>query len=250
MGADLDTSLAPLREVAGSDGDLIARVIALGSSHGGSLARSLRSVATNISARDRLAHDARAAASAGKLSMRLLACLGLGSAVLMPAWHSSSLGAVAVSAVGAALLSGIGTFWMRRLLPTAPPGDHPVAAGADLVAALVEGGIQVRQACDLALPPVTEMERAARQVRLGLSWSDALTRDARPDPCRLARALERDDVAEALRTLATVLRDERARRCEIEARRAPVLLVLPLTLCFLPAFGLIVAVPLLRGLAG
>jgi pilus assembly protein TadC len=83
-----------------------------------------------------------------------------------------------------------------------------------------------------------------------MAWADELAAGDDRDLSRLARILAHPDVVARLRALATALRDERTRACEIEARRAPVMLVLPLTLCFLPAFGLIMAVPLLGGLTG
>jgi pilus assembly protein TadC len=54
----------------------------------------------------------------------------------------------------------------------------------------------------------------------------------------------------SLRTFARSLRAAQARVFELETRRAPVLLVLPLTLCFLPAFALVMLGPLLHGVTG
>ena len=47
--------------------------------------------------------------------------------------------------------------------------------------------------------------------------------------------------------LAREARLDRRRRAEARARRVPVLLLFPLVLCVLPAFGLLTVVPLLVG---
>jgi len=54
-------------------------------------------------------------------------------------------------------------------------------------------------------------------------------------------------VGAALDRLATEARDHARRRAEERARRIPVLLLFPLVLCILPAFGLLTVAPLLAG---
>jgi pilus assembly protein TadC len=53
----------------------------------------------------------------------------------------------------------------------------------------------------------------------------------------------------ALRAFAEVRRREREDEFERAARRAPVLMVLPLTTCILPAYVLLAVGPILRGLS-
>lgn len=254
MGAGLATTIEPFTLVAGKDGSLVAHALASHTAHGGVPSRTLRAVAASIEARAKLLHEANAATSAGRLSARLLVGLGLTSAVLIPAWQHASLHAMAGSIAGAAFLGGLGTIWMRRLLPRPPDGDHLVAACADLVAALVDAGMPLRLSCETVLTPHgidrPELGRALRRVRLGMGWVESLARAPDPDLRRLSHALGQSDIGRTLRVVGRELRDERTRACEIEARRATVKLVLPLTLCFLPAFGLVMAVPLMRGLTG
>ena len=54
-------------------------------------------------------------------------------------------------------------------------------------------------------------------------------------------------LTEGLDRVAREARLERRRRAEERARRLPVLLLFPLVLCVLPAFGLLTVVPLLVG---
>jgi pilus assembly protein TadC len=49
--------------------------------------------------------------------------------------------------------------------------------------------------------------------------------------------------------LAATERDRVARAVEVAARRAPVMMVVPLTVCLLPAFICLAVVPFLRGVA-
>lgn len=256
LGADTTTALRALRAF-GADGASICRAITNHVDHGGSLAATLRSIGAVIEERDRLVHEARAASTAARLSGRLLAALAIGSVVLVGAWRGAPTGTVVMSSGAAAILAGCGTAWMRRLQPRVPSGDHPVAALADLVAALLDGGMSLGSALDTALGDGldADMTSVVRRVRLGMSWSAALERSRDPAVRSLAviswRALNAGlPVRAALTRLAADLREQRQRECTILARRAPVLLVLPLTLCFLPAFGLVMVAPLLRAVTG
>lgn len=256
LGADTTTVLMPL-SAFGADGAPICRAITSHVDHGGSLAVTLRSIATVIDQRDRLVHEARAASTPARLSGRLLVGLAIGSVALVSAWRGVPAGAVVMSSAAAAALAGCGTAWMRRLQPRVPAGDHPVASLADLVAALLDGGLSLRRGLEAALGdgPNHAMTEVVRRVRLGMSWSAALERSRDPAARSLAaicrRALDAGlPVRDALTRLAADLREQRQRECVIAARRSSVLLVLPLTLCFLPAFGLVMVVPLLRAVTG
>jgi hypothetical protein len=129
--------------------------------------------------------------------------------------------------------------------------DPPAAAIADLTAALLDGGLYPPGALDLACPFDLP---ARRLVRLGMSWTAALSRAADAELRRMSEILRTTDgsdgTARSLRLFARTLRDEQRRSCDAMTRRAPVLLVLPLTLCFLPAFGLVLVLPMIRGLSG
>lgn len=249
IGAPLAEVLEPL--AVWPDGRVIARAVAAHAAHGGSLVRTMLALADAAEGRERLAHDARMASSASKLSTRLLGALAITCALLVPTWSRAPL-PVSIASIGVAgALAGLGMAWMRRLVPRPPRTDPPAAAMAEVAAALLEGGLQPALAFDVACPPDAP---ARRSVRLGDGWAEALARSE--DPGLRALALVTREVshgarpAEPLRRFATELREEQRRRCETETRRAPVLLVLPLTTCFLPAFGIVVVVPMIPALWG
>lgn len=131
---------------------------------------------------------------------------------------------------------------------------------ADLLALAVAGGLTVPSALATAgrwTPgPVGEaLRRATEEIRMGRPTADALEDltavlggPARP-LVALLLASERYGVplGESLDRVAREARLERRRRAEERARRVPVLLLFPLVLCVLPAFGLLTVVPLLMG---
>ncbi len=135
-----------------------------------------------------------------------------------------------------------------------------VPEAADLLAMAVAGGLSVPLAVAVAgrwsPPPVgPALASADRQLAAGRSLVDVL--EDLPgelgDPVRpLVDVLlmsERYGVplAEGLDRVAREARLERRRHGEERARRVPVLLLFPLVLCILPAFGLLTVVPLLVG---
>lgn len=89
---------------------------------------------------------------------------------------------------------------------------------------------------------------------MGAAWPDAFACVDDPSLAALGTT-----ISSALRTgapletrllsFASALRGQVLRDFELRAKKAPVMLVLPLTLCFLPAFALVVVVPLLGGLS-
>ena len=256
LGADTPTAVRPLNAFD-IDGAAICRVIISHATHGGSLASSLRAVAADMEERDRLAHESRAASAAARLSGRLLGALAIGSLILISMWRGAPVGSVVTSSIAAGALAACGTAWMRRLQPDIPASDHPVAAVAELAAGLMTGGMSPGVALEVACAGqgVVGMGSVIRRVRLGMSWTASLALS--PDPAMrslgttLRRALDEGlPVRESLTRLAADLREQRRRQCALQARRAPVMLVLPLTLCFLPAFGLVMVVPLLRAVTG
>ena len=96
-----------------------------------------------------------------------------------------------------------------------------------------------------------------RQVGMGRPRRDALTyignRSGVRDLIRLAAAVTQAELVgaslgDALRMQAVDLRMARRQRAEQAARRAPVMMTLPLVGCFVPAMGLIVVTPTLINL--
>jgi len=187
--------------------------------------------------------------------------------------------AVASAAVAAYLAAGpraglavapavaFGAHRLLAALPTRADAERDRARAAavpllaDLVAACVAAGAPVDAALAAAAhavgPPLgDEVARAVRAARLGASaptaWAPLLGAE-RPPPVRaFARAVVRAEAGAApavlLRAVADDARAAARTAGEVAARRAGVLAVLPLGLCFLPAFVLVGVVPLVATL--
>ncbi|WP_067494653.1 type II secretion system F family protein [Actinoplanes sp. TFC3] len=137
--------------------------------------------------------------------------------------------------------------------------DLPLAA--DLLAAALRTGVPVDRGlaavADALRGPLGEsLDRVARALHLGAdppeAWSHLI--DV-PGTTRLVSAAVRSSVSGAafsgaLTRLADDLRADRAIAAEAAARRAGVLIVLPLGLCFLPAFMLAGLVPVVVAALG
>jgi Flp pilus assembly protein TadB len=132
--------------------------------------------------------------------------------------------------------------------------DLPLAA--DLLAAALRAGAPVDRAATavgtaIGGPLGVRLVRVGRALRLGAAPDEAwryLTDVAEAD--RVVRAAVRSSVSGAalagsLSRLADDLRSARATAADAAARRAGVLVVLPLGLCFLPAFVLAGLVPVI-----
>ena len=130
---------------------------------------------------------------------------------------------------------------------------------AEVAASALRGGTGLRTALDaLARCPPTgtneALDRAARLVRLGLPWAEALQRTSDAGLAELGRVLLRSDarglpLAQTLGDFAVAKREESARLLERAIRRAAILMVVPLVVCVLPAFVLLGLGPFIRGLA-
>jgi Flp pilus assembly protein TadB len=167
--------------------------------------------------------------------------------------------------IGVAVGFGVDRFLRRR-----PPADVRAAQrravadlplGADLLAAALRAGAPVDRAAaavaDALDGPLGErLERTARSLRLGAGPPEAWAHLAGvPGADRLIAAAVRSSasggaLAGALTRLADDLRADRSVAAEAAARRAGVLIVLPLGLCFLPAFLLAGLVPVVVALLG
>jgi pilus assembly protein TadC len=164
-------------------------------------------------------------------------------------------------AVGAVLDRGL-----RRLEPAAQrrqrlreAADLPLAA--DLLAVVLQSGTPVDRATFevarvLPGPLGDRLHRVARLLQLGAPADEAWAQLAPVSGAdRLVRAAVRSAehgaaLAGALRRLADDLRADRAIEVEAGGRRAGVLIVLPLGLCFLPAFILAGLVPVIVAVLG
>ncbi|MEU4419519.1 type II secretion system F family protein [Actinoplanes sp. NPDC024001] len=137
--------------------------------------------------------------------------------------------------------------------------DLPLAA--DLLAAALRAGAPVDRAAGavadaLGGPLGSRLQRVARSVRLGAGPTEAWGHLADVTGAeRLVAAAVRSHasggaLAGALERLAGDLRSDRSVAAEAAAQRAGVLIVLPLGLCFLPAFLLAGLVPVLVAVLG
>ncbi|WP_371687341.1 type II secretion system F family protein [Micromonospora sp. KC723] len=190
--------------------------------------------------------------------VRLVAGLaGLAVAVL--------LGGVPGCLVGA--LSGLAADrLLRRIEPPAArerrlreAADLPLAA--DLLAAALRAGAPVDRAVlavadTLGGPLAGRLGRVGRTLLLGGEPEEAWAHlGSAPGADRVVAAAQRSSrsgaaLAGALTRVADDLRADRATAAEAAARRAGVLIVLPLGLCFLPAFILAGLVPVIVAVLG
>ncbi|MEJ3749758.1 type II secretion system F family protein [Actinomycetes bacterium KLBMP 9797] len=190
--------------------------------------------------------------------VRLAAGLsGLAVGVLLGGWWGAAIGCV-VAVAADRLLRRLepAEVRARRLREVA---DLPIAA--DLVAAGLRAGAPVDRACAAVAEAVggplgERLARVARSLRLGAEPAEAW-RHLTPVPGaeRMVSAAVRSSasgaaLAGALTRLADDLRADRSVAAEAAARRAGVLIVLPLGLCFLPAFILAGLVPVIVAVLG
>jgi Flp pilus assembly protein TadB len=142
-------------------------------------------------------------------------------------------------------------------VPRPPPADGAAAVADDLAAALAGGiglvpalhAVAARPPADLA----NALRRATCRARLGDPWVDALAREggalvglagvlARSSSLGIPAAGPLREWARARR--AAVLTEHRR-----ALQRAPVLMVVPLTVCVLPSFALLAFGPFVLGAA-
>jgi pilus assembly protein TadC len=137
--------------------------------------------------------------------------------------------------------------------------DLPLCA--DLLAAALRGGAPVDRAAEavadaLGGPLGERLARTARSLRLGAGPAEAWAHVSDVGGAeRIVAAAIRSSasggaLAGALFRLADDLRADRSVAAEAAARRAGVLIVLPLGLCFLPAFVLAGLVPVVVAVLG
>ena len=189
---------------------------------------------------------------------RALAILsGAAVALLVGGWSSVPVGVAVAYAVDRVL---------RRMEPAAvraerlrAVADLPLAA--DLLAAALRAGAPVDRAASavgdaLGGPLGERLERTARSLRLGGTSSEAWAHleDVAGARRLVASAVRSSSsggaLAAALTRLADDLRSDRSVAAQAAAQRAGVLIVLPLGLCFLPAFVLAGLVPVIVAVLG
>lgn len=187
--------------------------------------------------------------------------VGLGGAALAPGGPLPRLIAGVCLSGSAVLVVGPGLRWATR--PRGEPVDPPgLAALLDLFAACLSSGLPVVDALQESAaatrgPAGDVLAAAAVGLRAGRSgrsaWDSALGSAPSPALRALARACVRAEdggtpVEGVAALLAVDLREAAAARAQSAAARAGVLAVLPLGLCFLPAYLLLGVVPAVLGL--
>ena len=240
LGASIQDALEPLRSLP--HGELIARSIA--ASVGADPCAAIDRLVASIETVERLGHEQRSAALPSKLSARLLGVLALAAlAVTALAGVRPSAGPLVLAGV----LAGAGTWWMARLRA----GSHPAggfASDVDALAALFASGVPIGGALEAVGGP--EFEKPVRLARLGAGWARACEGRMRTLGRLLERMTRSGSVrARDLHALAEHIREADRRETELRMKRMPVMLVLPLCLCFLPAFVLMIGEPMLRAVA-
>ncbi|WP_249713954.1 type II secretion system F family protein [Rhizomonospora bruguierae] len=182
---------------------------------------------------------------------------GIAAALLIGGW---------IGAAGGVIVAGLANRQLQRLEPAVAraerlraEGDLPLAA--DLLAAALRSGAPTGRAVEavaVALdgPLGVRLARVGRALRLGATADEAWAYLAPVAGAeRIIRAAVRSSdsgaaLAGALSRLADDLRAGRGAAAEARARRAAVLIVLPLGLCFLPAFVLAGLLPVIVAILG
>jgi pilus assembly protein TadC len=190
---------------------------------------------------------------------RLLMAAGVGVGVAGLIWTWWGL----IAGAGAAVVAE----WLLRRQEPAPLKRERLAAaadlplGADLLAAALRAGAPLDRAAGavaeaLGGPLGERLQRTARSLRLGAGPAEAwahlagVTGAERLIAAAVRSSASGGSLAGALGRLADDLRADRALAAEAAAQRAGVLIVLPLGLCFLPAFLLAGLVPVLIAVLG
>ena len=237
--------------------DHLAAAFSLHQTHGMDLARWLDEAADELDESAAAAASVRAASAGAVLSGRLVAGLPLLFVPLSPVSRAVFVDAVGMSILlGGIALAVAGLRWIGRLMPQPPPTD-PAAVFCGSAAALLDAGLPLPLAlacaCDELASEAPSLSDARRLVRLGWTWEDAL------DRCgggfgsvarSIAHAREHGlRIAPVLRSLKRNRRADGLRDFDRRLKRAPVLMVVPLTCCVLPAYGLLGLAPFLRSMS-
>lgn len=206
----------------------------------------------DTAAAGRAAHGATAGAA---LSGRMVAGLPLLFVPLTPMARAPLTDAVGLTmlATGVALALA-GLRWIDRLLPRPPEADK-VADLCVWMSAMLRAGLSVTAALKAAsIQPgaPASLVRARRLVDLGYTWTDALG-VAAGECAAVAGSIRRAQrfglpLADGLDGLAAARRADQKRSFEEKIKRAPVLMVVPLTCCILPAYALLALGPFLRSM--
>lgn len=261
VAAGVKLGLEPATAVAAAAGaashhDPLSSIFAVHAELGGDIAGSLDELAARRQQWDESSSGATAQAAGTRLSARMISLLPLVFVAFAPGPKLPFGDPLAMTTmfVGICLVLG-GSVWMAKLLPASPAPDLAATVAGSMAAVLRGGAVP-----DQILRLMAERDAggplgsAFGRVNLGLTWEEALETSDDEGLGALGKTLaaSRSSGAPVVASLGAFAA-ERERgsilRFEAEARRAPVRMVLPLTLCMLPAFLLLGAGPLVRGLS-
>jgi Flp pilus assembly protein TadB len=259
LGAPAEEALEILVPELGEEGPTVAALVTVHVRLGGDAAALLEEAATAADDRRAATESAAAAASGARLSGRMVASLPFALLLLSPASRAPLFDAPGLALIAVGLgLGGVGLWWMGRIVPSPEGLGDPCAALATLMAGVCEAGtspgaaLEVIAGC-VGAPLGEDLDRARRLASLGATWPEALRR-ADAGLADLAAVIQRATISGApvaapLRSLAASRRLQAARDFEARLRRAPVVMVVPLTLCVLPSFAVLGLAPFLRGVS-
>lgn len=259
LGADAGRALQALEPSLGADVRVLACLFEVHGRLGGDLASMVDRLAGAADERAEAVAAGKASGAGALLSGRIVAGLPALLLPLAPLAQSPLLDALGVFMVLAGgALAIVGMTWVGRLVPVPPTTDPDGVIVAEVLACALDGGASLYSALHVAGEHVPgEVGRllldARRIVRLGMSWPDALDRmpngslRAISGELRLAMKLG-TPVSAALRRWSNSQRSEARRAFDAAMRRAPVLMVVPLSICVLPAYALLGLGPYVRGL--
>ena len=259
LGDSTVGSLSPLRDAFGSDHGSLVTLVELASDMGGDASLMLERLARVIERRDHFSAAGRSAGAGAVLSARMVAGLPLAFLPLTPVARAPLFDAIGIVILIVGIsLAGAGMLWIDRVVPRPSIADDLAAGAAEVIAALVDGGVSVsscleRIAATDASEATTELRAAARRVALGATWARALALSSDDGLRDLGTTMERAGhmglpIGDALVALAERRRARIHHEFEAATKRAPVAMVVPLVLCVLPSFGLLALAPFLRGL--
>ncbi len=246
---------------AGESPDLetLACIVSTHQRCGGDLAAMIDALGDDIETRSQHAADAAAAVSGMRLSARMVASLPIVFFLLMPLSRRGVGGMPGAALLLLGLgLAGAGFVWMSKLVPVPGREVHPARMTAVTMACAVRGGCSPQ----IVLAAIAKgasgahgaaLTEARQRTALGSTWGRSLERSDDLGLSRIGSVLRSSTelgapCAGALRALADSMAADEQRRFQTEIRKAPVKMVLPLTVCVLPSFGLLGAGPMLRGL--
>ena len=257
IGLNLPRALSLWKDDFGSAAAILCALTDLHLRLGGDVAATMESLADEIERRAEAEGTGRAHTAGARLSARMVALLPLVFVPLVPAVSAGGGGPADLAAfLGGVGLALVGMRWVARLMPESPSSDE-VAMLATVAGAALRAGVSwpavwdAFAGCGLHLTP--HLQAVSRVGALTGRWTDSLAA-SRDEGLRMLgqelRAAERlgSAMAPTLDRFVRTRANERRELFEADLRRAPVRMVLPLTLCILPSFALLTVVPMLRGM--